>query len=379
MSNADRPVPMQRRILAVFAHPDDETFCAGGSLAKYASEGAHVTVVSATRGEAGQIRDAALATRGTLGRVRQRELELACAELGVQQCRFLDHVDGTLAGLEPSILRSSVVGLLAEFQPHVVVTFGSDGAYGHPDHIAVSGAVTEACAEVGGVRLYHSHFPRSRMMMLDRLAAWLVELSNRFKGGHGFVHALSIFAQETTTLGYASDHVDVLWFPAGCYIIEQGEPATSLYLIISGEAEVVEETELGPQILARRGPGEFVGEMGVAYGQPRMANVIAVESVTCLVLSMGAPSAFEGRGGGVKNDVSRVPDDPERFTEGATTRIDVGAYVRNKLAALAAHRTQYPIDPDMFPHAMLVEMFGVEYFQRIMPARPLEQDLFASG
>ena len=64
------------RILGVFAHPDDESFCAGGTLARYVASGAEVMVVSATRGEAGQIRSAGVATRRTLGQVREQELSL---------------------------------------------------------------------------------------------------------------------------------------------------------------------------------------------------------------------------------------------------------------------------------------------------------------
>src|SRR5215471_8085033 len=86
----------QLRILGVFAHPDDEVFCAGGTLARYVAEGAEAMVVSATRGEAGQIRDAAVATRRTLGAAREAELRESCARLGVQHVVCLDHVDGRL-------------------------------------------------------------------------------------------------------------------------------------------------------------------------------------------------------------------------------------------------------------------------------------------
>lgn len=254
-------------------------------------------MVSGTRGEGGQIRDAGIATRATLGQVREGEPVRACAELGVQECRFLDHIDGTLGGLEPALLRCEVVGLLEELQPDVIITFGADGAYGHPDHIAISNAVTEACAETGGLRLYHSYLPRSRMTMLDRRSTWLVELGTRFKGGTD-LHALSIFAQETTTLGYVGDFVDVLWFPPGSYIIEHGEQATALYLIVSGEVDIVEVVEGHRRVLRRQGVGEFVGELGVAYGQPWTANVITVDSVTCLAFSFAEPTAFEGRGSG---------------------------------------------------------------------------------
>ena len=74
-----------RRLLGVFAHPDDEVFCVGGTMARAAEAGAEVMIVSASRGEQGQIRDPAAATRRTLGAVREGELRAAAAELGVQR------------------------------------------------------------------------------------------------------------------------------------------------------------------------------------------------------------------------------------------------------------------------------------------------------
>jgi len=75
-------MPPSPRILGVYAHPDDETFCAGGTLAKYAAAGAQIMVYSATRGEAGQIRDAHAATRRTLGQARAAEQQRACSSWG---------------------------------------------------------------------------------------------------------------------------------------------------------------------------------------------------------------------------------------------------------------------------------------------------------
>src|SRR3978361_1784015 len=88
------------RLLGVFAHPDDETLCAGGTLAKYASSGAEVSVGTFARGGAGQIRDAGAATRATLRGVRERELEAAGKELGLTRTRCLDHPDGALSDLD---------------------------------------------------------------------------------------------------------------------------------------------------------------------------------------------------------------------------------------------------------------------------------------
>src|SRR5947209_15673491 len=94
----------QLRILGVFAHPDDETFCAGGTFAKYTAGGAQVMVVSATRGEAGQIRSPHVATRRTLGATREEELRLACQQLGVQQSVCLEYRDGTLKDVDQEAL-----------------------------------------------------------------------------------------------------------------------------------------------------------------------------------------------------------------------------------------------------------------------------------
>ena len=91
---------MTRRIAGIFAHPDDEVFCVGGTMATYVEAGAEALILSATRGEAGQIRDATAATRATLGAAREAELREACRCLGVQDVRFFDHLDGTLASLD---------------------------------------------------------------------------------------------------------------------------------------------------------------------------------------------------------------------------------------------------------------------------------------
>ena len=138
------------RLLGVFAHPDDETFCAGGTFARYAGEGAEIMVVSATRGQAGQIRDAAAGNRRTIAAVREAELRLACERLGVTKVRCLDHVDGTLADAGFPALVDEVAEVIGEFGPDVVITFGPDGGYGHPDHATISAATTAACQRAAG-------------------------------------------------------------------------------------------------------------------------------------------------------------------------------------------------------------------------------------
>jgi LmbE family N-acetylglucosaminyl deacetylase len=180
--SVDTPGRRPPRLLGIFAHPDDETVCAGGTLAKYASGGAETSVVSFTRGGAGQIRDAGAATRATLSAVRERELAAAGRELGLTRTRCLDHPDGGLSEVDGETLRAQVSELVGEFDPDVVITFGSDGFSGHPDHVAVGTAVTAVCSRLrpaSSIRLFHCHLPRSRMLLRDRLAEWVVELRAR--------------------------------------------------------------------------------------------------------------------------------------------------------------------------------------------------------
>lgn len=371
----DRRLPA--RVVGVFAHPDDEIFCAGGTMAKWAAAGTDIVVVSATRGEAGQIRDATTAVRRTLAQVREAELRRACATLGVRRVDVLDYHDGTLRDIDAAELAARVESILTEVDPEVVVTFGEDGAYGHPDHIAIGDATAAAVGNIWRAsrtsgtakpELWRSHFPRSGLSLAERLAAWLVEMQDRFGGSTDYARALTLFAEESTTMRFASDDVRIEWYPPGSLIVEQGEPATSLCLILSGSVEVIDDAEGTPRLLRTMGEGQFFGELGVAGGRPRSASVVAVGSVTCLVLSPTRPTRYGGRGGDAVQ-FERLPaaasaDDP---AAPGVFRIDVSAHVGTKLAALAAHRSQYPIDIDAFPRSMLDEMYGSEYFVRVHP------------
>ena len=242
------------RLLGVFAHPDDETFCAGGTFARYAEQGAEIMVVSATRGQAGQIRDAAAGTRRTIAAVREAELRLACERLGITKVRCLDHVDGTLADAGFAALVDEVAEVICEFRPDVVITFGPDGGYGHPDHVTISAATTAACQRAAGPghrpgrtvtrplgrppRLYYRCFPPGDLLMMERLATWLTSQPDRFAGTPAFAHALLLLAEAARTMRHIRDHVQVRWYPPGSYVVEQGEVTAELFLILSGHAEV---------------------------------------------------------------------------------------------------------------------------------------------
>jgi LmbE family N-acetylglucosaminyl deacetylase len=124
-------------LMAVFAHPDDEAFGTGGTLSKYAAEGCDVYLVTATRGESGEIAEPDLATSADLPFVREQELRCACATYGIHPPCFLDYTDGLLPIVHQGQAVGKVVRLIREHKPQVVVTFGPDGIYGHYDHIAV--------------------------------------------------------------------------------------------------------------------------------------------------------------------------------------------------------------------------------------------------
>jgi LmbE family N-acetylglucosaminyl deacetylase len=382
------------KLLGVFAHPDDETFCAGGILAQHAATGADIMIVSATRGEAGQIRDTQVATRRTLGQTRVQELHQACKYLGVHHVLCLDFGDGKVADLDRYILEAKVTEIIRDFRPHIVLTFGHDGAYGHPDHIAI-GAATDAAFRHAGdptkfpeqlaaglsphtpACLYHSYFPRQHGLLLERLVRWLKSLETRFCGTLDFVNGLLVLAEEITTLGYSEDHVRVEWYPPGFHIIEQGEPAFSLYLILSGYADVMREDPDGSlRKIDEMGPGFFFGEEGLATNQPRNAHILARDSVSCLVLSPWQPEPFRGRGRHATLAINACHSHTEHIQ--ATICIDVSHYMSQKIAAITAHRTQCPVSLDLLPKTIWDDLFAQEYFVRMYPTTDTEADFTPS-
>lgn len=385
--------PRSMRLLGLYAHPDDETFCSGGTFARYAAAGADVRVVSLTRGQAGQIRDAGVATRRTLGDVREKELQGACQRLGVRSCRCLDHEDGGLAETDASVLVAELLQEIRGFRPTSVFTFGPDGGYGHPDHVALCAAVTEAFDVAGAasiprshgaarllpqapVSLYYAYFPRHRRRLLDRMVRWLDDRDERFRGDVGFVTALLHIAEEARDLGAIADHLETRWFPAGTSIIEQGEPPAALYLILSGEAEAVREQPDGSiEVLGVLEAGQFFGETGIARSQPRNAHVIARSPLTCLQFSPAEPARFAGRGEGARLGETIASGNDGEELGAATIRIDVSGVIEKKMAAIAAYRSQFAFAVDLIPTALLVDLFGVEYFVRARPAHAPEHGI----
>jgi LmbE family N-acetylglucosaminyl deacetylase len=136
---------MMKKLSAVFAHPDDDTYGIAGSVAKHAGSDLEIAVVMTTSGEAGQIADPSLATRETLAAVREEEDGASWSVLGFEPAiHFLRYPDGGVADVPPESLVAMYLSILQEARPDVVVTFGPEGITGHSDHVAVGGAATAA-------------------------------------------------------------------------------------------------------------------------------------------------------------------------------------------------------------------------------------------
>lgn len=153
-------------VLSVWAHPDDETYLAGGIMAAAAANGQRVACASATAGERGTA-DPARWPPERLGRVRRWEAAAAMAVLGVGDHRFLELPDGGLAGVDAGVGVGLVSALIDEVRPDTVLTFGPDGGTFHPDHRTVSAWTTAAWRRCGSPgRLLYS------ALAADHLATW---------------------------------------------------------------------------------------------------------------------------------------------------------------------------------------------------------------
>jgi N-acetyl-1-D-myo-inositol-2-amino-2-deoxy-alpha-D-glucopyranoside deacetylase len=173
-----------RRLMLVHAHPDDEAIGTGATMAKYAAEGAHVTLVTCTLGELGEVIPADLEhlawdAGGGLGKHRIGELAAACAALGVTDYRFLGGPgrwhDSGMMGTPPNEWQGAfwladvdeaagaLLEIIREVRPQVLVTYDSNGFYGHPDHIQAHRVAWRAFERADGLvrKFYATAVPKS--------------------------------------------------------------------------------------------------------------------------------------------------------------------------------------------------------------------------
>jgi LmbE family N-acetylglucosaminyl deacetylase len=151
----------RQSLLTVFAHPDDESIACGGLIARCAERGVRVTLVSVSRGEDGPQKEQ-LGIEG-LREIRSRELQDACNVLGIEELVFLDYPDGCIPWVDSVELTGRLADVIRRVQPDVVVTFGEDGLYWHPDHVAVHERTTDAVAVLGDAAppLYYVTMPQA--------------------------------------------------------------------------------------------------------------------------------------------------------------------------------------------------------------------------
>src|SRR2546426_11452183 len=140
-----------QRLMVVMPHPDDECFGCASTIARYSAEGATISLVTMTRGGAGLWNGRAAGARRQLTDVRELEVRDAAAELGVGFLETFDYPDGALERVEEvgavrDRFLGDIVRCLRSRRPQVVVTFGPEGTYGHPDHKVVSRLTVQACA-----------------------------------------------------------------------------------------------------------------------------------------------------------------------------------------------------------------------------------------
>jgi LmbE family N-acetylglucosaminyl deacetylase len=205
------------RLMCVLAHPDDESLGSGGTIAKYSREGIQTFVVTATRGERGRFGDAPESPGPDIvGRTREAELRAAAKELGVREVVFLDYHDGDLDRAPVAEAAARIASHIRRIRPQVVLTFAPDGAYGHPDHIAISqfcGAAIVLAADEHRVSKFY-YFVHSQVRWATYQAA-LKKLSMRVDGVERSVVTWPDW--EITTRIDASEVWQTVWRAVQCH------------------------------------------------------------------------------------------------------------------------------------------------------------------
>ena len=162
-------MPDDRKIvLAIFAHPDDESLACGGTLARLADAGVRVVLMCGSRGESGSISNPALVPDGDLGRVRTSELGRAAEILGITDLLVMNHPDGELRWDDVPEFHAEIVSAIERYRPNAVITFAEDGLYWHLDHIGVHERTYTAIKAFGAEAppLYYVTMPQGIMREL---------------------------------------------------------------------------------------------------------------------------------------------------------------------------------------------------------------------
>ncbi|MDY7078698.1 MAG: PIG-L family deacetylase [Chloroflexota bacterium] len=235
---------MARKLLAVFAHPDDESFGPGGTLAKYAAEGVTVHLVCATMGEAGESDTPDLGECENLACQREQELRCAADILGLKEVHLLGYRDSGMAGspanqhpralvqADPDALAGQVADLMRRWQPQVVLTFDPFGGYGHPDHIAMHRATVTAFERLSEQerpqKLYFTTFPRTFVRWVVRLMP-LFGVNPEAIGKNQDINLRAVLEHDLpfTTRVDVGDYYDVKQQAGACHSSQLSGPGSS--------------------------------------------------------------------------------------------------------------------------------------------------------
>jgi mycothiol conjugate amidase Mca len=241
---------MPLTLMAVHAHPDDESITTGGVLARYAAEGITTVVVTCTGGELGEISDPALATPANLAEVRARELDAALRLLGVRTAERLGYRDSGMMGTADNAHPRSfwqadvdeatgkLVALVRRLQPDVILAYNENGDYGHPDHIQAHRIAVAAFHQAGDAtrypeqglapwtprKLYYSAWPRSQA---DRMRQIQEEAGMQPQAGEGeddFAEELITPDERITTAIDVSASIDAKLDALAAHRTQMGPP-----------------------------------------------------------------------------------------------------------------------------------------------------------
>lgn len=226
---------MPMRMMVIAAHPDDEALGFGGLLARAAGQGVETSLVTATLGDRGRYfghppGHPEHPGREALAALRERELRASAAVLGVADLTLLGYEDQQLDRVDVHEAVPRIAGHVRRVRPHVVLTFGPDGAYGHPDHIAISQLTTAAlvaAARPASSATEHEPFAVPKLYYLawreQEWAAYQAAFKTLTFTVDGVVRqAVPWAVWAVTTVVDTREHWRVVWDAVGCHRSQVG-------------------------------------------------------------------------------------------------------------------------------------------------------------
>jgi LmbE family N-acetylglucosaminyl deacetylase len=218
---------MKKRLLICLAHPDDESFGMGGTIAYYANQGVEIRLICATRGESGTVDAEHLRGFKNIAELRESELSCAASVLGIEKVVYLDYRDSGMKGSKDNGNKSAFINAAEEevagkivkeirsFKPHVIITFDSTGGYHHPDHIAIHKASIQAFHAAGEAERFPKagkafspeilyFFARSRKKLRRLVTVMRLTGRDPKRVGRNKDIDLTVFAKESDTPSHVS-------------------------------------------------------------------------------------------------------------------------------------------------------------------------------